>query len=1790
MTKDLILTRLEHLTGNLRPTAGTTSEELRTLHRHLAEQLLENPEFTVAGSRLHHESTEHLEAATDLSDRFTHLEDLFERSTREAEMQASPLVFRRETAFHNNLLGNSVPEWGSGMAVNRSFGPFVDNLGLHIWFDFYLPVRMVRAYIKGNSSPALLFPVWGSINPRRSYRIEPGSVWIASDLIARTSSLQGYFTGLKVTGGSLELSKDAEVNSDQIQINPITTAVLHLELDQNEATATSNDAGFDASASLVKLPTTVTLQFNAIGSSLRSADASCTAFGSETEFKFLGTNPIWVSVLNQILVPYSVKAVADPSDTFQIISSDSDLCTFAGSAKINTGSGWLLPAAKIDPGQLGAAAGTGALCISLAKGINASWKGLKGGNTSLIHPGVIVEPGLVTVVDFFAENIYGKQKWVLWQNPLAKDAPENAPEHHSEITLTLGKAFPFIFVSSSKGSESILFFCGHKASFDRPVDANGSPFRIESTIALASILQMGASFQAVLLDNDLLFDGNPKKADAFTRCSIILRNALFSVSRPYSLFLSGELHGDDDIKKGVVAMMFGIHLYLPTLPDPYAASYTALLRDSVAIEFAHLRRALAAFVKWPNPAEVSSDDALDNPAYLYFRFAPLDRQLLFSRTMTDTASFGSNQLAEQPPANNFRSGVGAFNHDLAFQVGADRSSLPMLPSVTSVQTAVSEPRPGISLREQIDRSFQSGKVGSVIDALEANPLVTHIKDKKAQVEQTLNVALSNFERSEVEGFSEGGLTSDAASRTMMATRENPGFLFARDAFTLLDVSSRADQMGVSLGNAIEVRTDDRGDTNLRSVGAFLGAPALSGSDLPLQILNMDVVTPARNVRALTLPQISWEPIYNIPLPIEGPIGYEDLITVAPGLLIYDNDGFPTRIFSESPYLVPITPRSVTRHFLQEFHDKTTPRQLHSLFTLPFAMIAQASFKHNLYAAPDKNTRLSFNQPFFDQLRGGLQIKSVAPTHLSPAQRPSFPGWTYQLEDYIKWFFHGLPIGGSTLGKIVKKIFNPLMSSTDPKVPLERIEFSGYGASIFSNWFNTAAAVANVSQAKFDVLVGRTAHEVIQVRSIMYTKAGCVHVVRTITLMRSPNGYVFRSDSGWQPESDAFFTCDYKIDFGSGPEDVKGTYEFHPGAVKGISNVREIRDYPAGGTFKSSFSLKESGLPAKLNKKFLADWTANVFPNLTSLDERLPVELQAVVFDADVHFDNVKSGGVKDSVSGDFKVQTRKSLGYVQLSPPRVLIPPKILADLLNFQNGSLGGPVDCTIDIANSRQTMRLARVDLNPAVDGSGNYIFAAGARGSLILPPDGSWSVVKQQTDTGDVKLIEQGQTVPLIRANSSANFRIANPADVVQQSTSKVNFGVVQSTGTQKLLFDIPQFFPGQLKLKSSNTYFADAYKLLNSKGIFPNIANALALTNAEKEIDILGEGLMRMPHRNIGLKNLLPAKYNYPFINEPGILKIYAEYESGNGGGDLALGIDSGAPTLHDKWEAALSNMRIVVDLGPFERLMWVDGNFKSSSGLHPKYDVPHVQFGKLLDPVIEILQVLASLSGDDFDRGMDVGMSNSPDNWEYKFDCSKEIPVIKFPSPAMLTVNPNPPLKLEAGLKVGFYFNQVKALPTDVKQLVPTCGAYVDFYGRLQVQCFTLAVASIYAVGQVNLGIAADTKVGISLHMKFGFGAEIVVGLPVVANVAVLYMVGVEVGISSAALDVGAFLLFRGSAEICGGLVSVCIQIEAGGTVHRDFANDRTDCVAQVTFSIDITICWVIDIDFSDSWQETRQIA
>ena len=145
------------------------------------------------------------------------------------------------------------------------------------------------------------------------------------------------------------------------------------------------------------------------------------------------------------------------------------------------------------------------------KGLSATWRDLTRARTTLLHPGVIVEPGLVTL-----DRLHRLQR----QRPAALDtlAQRRPRSIDRQCLLTFGKLFPFVFVSSAANSEGVFFFCGAKAEIDRPVDANGKPFRVQSAWRLRATLQIGETFHAVLLDSDLLDAqlGNPRRLRART--------------------------------------------------------------------------------------------------------------------------------------------------------------------------------------------------------------------------------------------------------------------------------------------------------------------------------------------------------------------------------------------------------------------------------------------------------------------------------------------------------------------------------------------------------------------------------------------------------------------------------------------------------------------------------------------------------------------------------------------------------------------------------------------------------------------------------------------------------------------------------------------------------------------------------------------------------------------------------------------------------------------------------------------------------------------------------------------------------------------------------------------------------------------------------------------------------------------------------------------------------------------------------------------------------------------------
>ena len=1791
MNIDQLHALLSNLSGHLLASSPDEENELQSLHSLLSRSLLADDIAQLKATSFAFENADLFSLENIHPARLEMLRSVAEVALAQ---RAEPefRMFAREVPVRSPQLHASVPLWGAGAAVERTIGPFTRADGRVFWFDFYRIERLVALYIQNRPNPVLLFNVRS--DPRfldrllplvpvagTSYQLGAGSVWIDSTILAANAPA-GDYTGLTIRGGTVSLSAAPHVVNGKLTAAPSTVITVRLRLQQPAVTDADEASpyGVDARDAELELPSVFSFHFTGASHQIDEAsEARWNVFGQAAGFEWdRQATPTYDNLIRRVLIPY----ICSERD-FAVNSCRSPLHTLRGRTRISS-SAWALPAGPIDVANPTPAAGIGGLLIKGGKGLTNDWQGLKGGELNLVQPHVLAEPGSIGIFDPVASNVFCQQSFKLWKDDLN--------QHGTTVAVQYPPSTPFWYFTFANGNEAVMIFGHADFQIDRPVTVAARALAIKSKNSLLVLSASKTLRSIALFDDNILIDALDltKKPPSFPGpIALALHNALFKVTPVNGCVLFGQLAEDFvKVKRGFLYLTFGMFGYLPTLPDPYAARLGFLTRQFITestrltdvVSIPRILEWLTCRVVWET-TNVPAEDP-DNNVAVSFHFAPLQNQFQ-AIAESDAPAPGTN-----------------------------------LPLFSSALAGLTPPSGQIPIPGEVEE----GDVAA---------------DDKS-------VPLPNY-----------GAIWDESTGALQ-----------QDQFALLDVSTNADLFGVSFGSLggrrmLGIRTFSAVDQSGQSGPGIVG--------LPLQVQGMDVVSPGLNVRAFTVPQISWEPVFNLTKP-------EVAGDPWPGFNYYPDDGGPTRIINASTERVALAPIPLT-DFLVETYDREDKFEAVALFTLPFGLRALSLLKKEFTqsGATQAGTNLSFAPKTFPN-----NLTSVRQLQLDAGESPvvgesnMFAGCTIQVNNVIE--MSGAQLGSSTLGRSVTKIFNREFMPTGPGalirgrgVPVSRIDLSGYGANMFSNWLNPKATIAATSQTKFDVMMGRCAHEIIQVRSIMYPWG--VRVVRTITLLRAATNYVFRHDSGWKPESHGKYDFSYYANVLIGgkavPQPRPSPYEVHPGCVLGIYNVQEIKETRdiAPFTGKLFFAAGETYLDELLGLEHTSTGPG------ADADAPKDFELQPVYFNADVEIADPISGFVTKVIDGVEKklVPSKKILGFVQLAPRGMPITKQAFQALLASQMGSIGGPCDCLVNIGNSGQHIRLNRFDINNSVAANNtDPIFAVAGRGNVILPKDGSWSLVKHEHGAGTVSPVPEDLSVPLIRVGKLIKptgvittplfdlltiqntteldgelvlepgaennlLRIANPTELLRAPVpATINYGFLHSTDTQKALFLTPSFARNQQTLFSKiPPLFADAFRMVNSKAVFPRIGDAI--TNYGEAIALIKDkdGLDQFTHNAVtnalelmkinqlqeqGYQLLKKAaEFDLPntefdLINIGNSFRIYIEYKAEkvkrgtkeeNLEGSLDFDVDSFANNVADKWKSRMKNVALVVDLGPIKKLMTIKGNWDAKKGSEAQFGgggadevpQPQIELSPQLQPVMEILDILAKLSGEDyggaFAKGVKLAMSNKAGAWEYKFEASKEIPVLRFP-PGPLYNDPNAPFKLEAGLRLGAYFNAALQIPTDTKQLLPSAGGYLGFYGRLSVMCVSLSVATVYAVGQANLDFGADTKAGPFLRLKFGFGAQLVVGLPVIGNVSVLYMVGVEIYLDKTKVNVSAFLLFQGHAEILGGLVSVTITIEAKGTYSRNVIEEKTYLAAQVTFGLDITVFWVIDISFEESWEETRLIA
>lgn len=1783
MKQDNLHTLLTSVIGHLHTTTTQEEKHLKQLTDLLGATLLEDDLSTITNREFSFQSSDILFSQQPGTKRAMKIDETVKKVLASQMKEKDLRVFIRDTPVLTTQLPGSRPQWAAGARVVETVGPIIGADGRPIWFDFYRIEKLIALYIQGQAQPALLFKAAFSsriikpTNPELTtqYTIVPGSMWINARLLTNSAPADRY-CGIRVKGGSITLDAVPQITNSKltIAVNNNIQCKLDLEAVSSASVTASSNHGADARAAKIILPARWQFIANGATRAIKELDPlNWKVYGLAGVSKWEGKQNItYDQSLSRVLIPLKTDI---PS--FDIQECLSPLQTISGSASISN-SWWGLSAAQLDIVNPLEADGSGALVLKTASGLSCTHSGQTGSESQLNTPVFLIEPSRLSFTDQQSNSLGATQELMMWKDEMNP--------HGTSIKLTYLKTASIVYNSLASGDEIYVTQADADIRTDRPVKVNGEAVEVRTKNSMLMLAANASKNLIGVFDDNIIWDHTlpGTKVPEIKPIALALENALFTVSPVNGCLLVGECDVDwKNIFKTKMLLTFGMFSYLPTLPDPYAANLGLLRAQFERVKVGRTgaeQRRMWLWLICQIDAKKIDDTGDDVKVSFHFGNMPGDTSLQVTNTSV------------------------AANED---------------PGVikTAMASRMLHPEAVVAMKKAALKS------GEIVEGMSTVKMAA------------VNARVPDYTKD----------WNDKAGQL-----EN-------DAFALLDVSSNANQMGVSFQyfpiGRMAMATTATVDT---------GAQAAANTSFPFQVKDMSVHAPGYFVRAFTMPQIAWEPVFNLTPPVK-PMDPQAFFNY------YPNDGGPTRIFNTNSQPVPLAPIPVVDHLIESFKDPKT--QTFSLFTLPFGLKAIAIISKG--GSETKKPEIEKNAPSFkNNMIGGIQIKATAgnfgkkfPSEPSQNDSPMFGGYTLQLNNILD--MNGTPNGTSNLGDSVSVIFNknfwhdPFAFNIQKGVPVTRIDWSGYGTSMFSNWLSPSAVIAQTSQARFDVLMGRTAHEVIQVRSILYPWG--IRVVRTITLFRTSSNYVYRVDSGWQAESEGLFDFRYKYLKTDGTESpVQKPYTIHPGVVRGLYDIKNIREDNDVEDFRSFNQIQS-------NTKIVVDGQEI---NYTGAPFQQEVICRPVWFDADVEIENVVQGqhaGFEKEGIKTGRVACKKILGYVQLAPSGVPITPEQFATLLNGQGGSIGGGINCQVSLHNTNQQMRINRFDINASVDKSGNPIFVAAIRGNVLLPKDGAWSMVQHSVGTGEVTPLPESVTVPVIRVGEwveekvvkaadavKSLVRIANPTDLVRDVVADtINFGFLQTTGTQKALFLTPAFANGVHQLMSKTPpLFADAYRLMTGNGIFPNIGDAvsnfgkvvpllkgidnagnaveafkknvledggkkvfeLLEIKAEKQADAVVKQGMELLQK--GANGLLDKamKFDVPDFNIPlvdiDVLKIYIDYKTKQKkepatsyvNSKLNFDIDSFASDMGKNWKSRLNNLAMVVDLGSMEGLMRIKGNFDSKKGKETGYEgqpggigegglpYPEIEFHDDLKPVIDLLQMLGELSAGDYkdvmQKGLKIAMSNAGEIWEYKFEAVKELPLVRFPPTKQLYEAPTTPLKLEASMGLGVYFNAALKVTTDLNQLLPTAGAFIQFHGGLSVMCVSLAAATIYAKGAVDLRIGANTQVGPTLDMKFGFGAEIVVGLPVVGNASLLYMVSVEMHIDSAVIRVVAGMLFRGHAELLGGLVGVTVMIEAKGIIER--TGNETNCSAQVTFALDISIFLVIDISFSKTWGEERQVA
>ncbi len=896
---------------------------------------------------------------------------------------------------------------------------------------------------------------------------------------------------------------------------------------------------------------------------------------------------------------------------------------------------------------------------------------------------------------------------------------------------------------------------------------------------------------------------------------------------------------------------------------------------------------------------------------------------------------------------------------------------------------------------------------------------------------------------------------------------------------------------------------------------------------------MDVRTRAANLRVFTLPQVQWEPVRTLDID-------QDLVHIGhfPTPLASATDGGATLLGMRSTRLVPAIPDLAVNAALKEFGDGLG---LGLLTTLPFGIKALLELRPTESPSGRPPDSIARNQPDFQVqgLQGGAQLALIAESGPTAGEMSSsFEGAALQLLNGVE-LETGAPLNISVLGSLidptddVQRIFNDEFGpgGKHQRVPVTRLDISGYGESTFSEWLHPSAAYADTAKAQFEVLVGRAALEVIKVASILYPWG--IRLTRTVTVERTAGAGVIRRDSGWQASSPGVFNFP--------PGESKAVpYIVEPGLLQGLFNVRNIR--PTGG-LPVEFTAKEGGEQVILTPKY---------------------------FDADVAIDGLEGAQTLPGLG---------LLGFLQVEPVGERLGERDLEALIE-QQGPIGGPLDGHVQVGKSGFRMRATRVEVGSATDpGSGRPELVGVLRGAPQFHQVGAWSAIRRPGPgnphgEGEAVGVNGVQGVPVVRegqlegesateihVGAPGEYRFADPADLHEPEAPQYEYGFLQVSPAHAFLFPRPYVNAGVTELLTrSAPYLADVYARMTAKGVFPPSANAIQLPPNTLVVDH-ASGSMR-----------LREAVNVTAPRPPLIL-------ASNGGDVVQLDYDEARLTStleDDKWSFDLTELKLWSDLLGIKKFSGWSSDLHAGTGRRPVIENISTLLASEFESTLSFLQALST-------RPPLPPVDLSAINGASEIQLSVVISYwTEFPPPVE-GAPPHPRLKLSLGVKGQLGWEHAHDVPATGDTTMTESGAvfvWAQVEGKIPITGIwflllgaQLQVGAKFLISEKSEVESTGTEIEAPHKPSLVFALEVKAYVGVGIQAAIFegsLAIGVAFAIEAAVVKVGPLVLLQ--AEVNLKIIKVEVSGEFKGLFFEE--SSGTMCEWGGTVEINVSIAFI----------------